>query len=270
MKISVITITYNSEKTVEDTLKSVVEQTCEDLEYIIIDGGSTDNTLQIVEKYRDRIAVVVSEKDAGISDAFNKGIKKATGDIIAIINSDDLLLPGALKMIEDTLKPETDVLYGNAIMFGNDRQDSISTPMSLDQFKYRMAVLHPATFVRKRAYEKYGLYDLHFKASMDRDLLAKMYFGGATFQYCDFEFAKFRTGDGASSKQFYNVALKEKEEISIKWGASRIRCKLITIKTFLRFTLAKMLRQIGIGEYVRKVFHSKNTIIIGNRNEKNS
>lgn len=262
MKISVVTITYNSEKTVEETLKSVVEQSCDDLEYIIIDGGSTDNTLKIIENYRERIAVVVSEKDAGISDAFNKGIRRATGDIIAIINSDDLLLPGALKKIEETIKPETDVLYGNAIMFGNDRQDSISIPMSLDQFKYRMAVLHPSTFIRKRAYEKYGLYDLHYKASMDRDLLAKMYFGGATFQYCDFEFAKFRTGDGASSKQFYKVALKEKEEISLKWGASKIRCKLITIKTFMRFTVARILRQIGIGEYIRKIFHSKNTRMI--------
>lgn len=270
MKISVITITYNSEKTVEDTLRSVIEQPCEDLEYIIIDGGSTDSTLSIVDKYRDRIATVVSEKDAGISDAFNKGVTRATGDIIAIINSDDLLMPGALKKIEHILKPESDVLYGNAVMFGNDRQESISTPMELEQLKYRMALLHPATFIRKRAYNKFGLYDLHFKASMDRDLLAKMYFGGAVFQYCDFEFAKFRTGDGTSSKQFYKVALKEKEEISLKWGASKVRCKLITIKTFMRFTIAKFLRRIGIGEYIRKIFHSKNIKIIGNRNEEDN
>lgn len=92
IKISVITITYNSEETLEDTIKSVISQEYDNLEYLIIDGGSKDHTLDIVQKYRDKIAVVVSEPDNGISDAFNKGIKLASGEIIGIINSDDLLL----------------------------------------------------------------------------------------------------------------------------------------------------------------------------------
>ena len=87
-KISIVTITYNSEAIVEETIKSVISQDYPDLEYIIIDGGSKDNTLAVVDKYRDRIAKVVSEPDEGISDAFNKGIRNATGDIVGIINSD--------------------------------------------------------------------------------------------------------------------------------------------------------------------------------------
>ena len=98
-KISIVTITFNSESTVEDTIKSVVSQDYPNLEYIIIDGGSKDGTLEIVDRYRDRIAKVVSEPDKGISDAFNKGIRNATGDIIGIINSDDILLPGALSAV---------------------------------------------------------------------------------------------------------------------------------------------------------------------------
>ena len=87
-KISIVTITYNSEKTLEETIQSVVSQEYNNFEYLIIDGGSTDHTLDIVNKYRDKIAVVVSETDKGISDAFNKGIRLATGEIIGIINSE--------------------------------------------------------------------------------------------------------------------------------------------------------------------------------------
>ena len=90
-KISIITVTYNSEETIEDTIKSVKSQSYEQIEHIIIDGVSSDNTLKIVNNYSESISLVVSEPDDGIYDAFNKGLKKATGDIIAIINSDDVL-----------------------------------------------------------------------------------------------------------------------------------------------------------------------------------
>ena len=98
-RISVITITYNSAATIEETIRSVTMQDYPDLEYVIIDGGSTDGTLDVVQKYKDRIQVVVSEPDKGISDAFNKGVDRATGEIIGIINSDDILLPGALQEV---------------------------------------------------------------------------------------------------------------------------------------------------------------------------
>ena len=100
-KISIITISFNSDKTLEDTINSVISQDYPNLEYLIVDGGSKDRTLDIVDKYRDKIDVVVSEPDKGISDAFNKGIQLATGEIIGIINSDDLLMPGALQEISD-------------------------------------------------------------------------------------------------------------------------------------------------------------------------
>ena len=92
-KISIVTITFNSEHTVEETIKSVISQDYPNLEYIIIDGASKDGTLAVVDKYRGKIAKVISEPDNGISDAFNKGIRHSTGDIIGIINSDDVLLP---------------------------------------------------------------------------------------------------------------------------------------------------------------------------------
>ena len=102
VKISIITITYNSERTVEETLKSVISQAYPKLEYIIVDGASKDKTLDVVAKYKDSIARIISEPDKGIADAFNKGIRMATGDLIGIINSDDLLLPGALRKMAES------------------------------------------------------------------------------------------------------------------------------------------------------------------------
>ena len=100
-KISIITITFNSEKTLEETIESVLSQNYPNLEYLIIDGGSSDGTLEIVKRYKDKIDFVISEPDRGISDAFNKGIRYATGEIVGIINSDDLLLPDALHKVAE-------------------------------------------------------------------------------------------------------------------------------------------------------------------------
>ena len=102
MKISIITISYNSKKTIEDTIRSVVSQKNDDVEYLIIDGKSTDGTLEIVDRYRDQIDVLVSEPDNGVSEAFNKGIRYSKGDVIGIINSDDLLYEGAIEKIQET------------------------------------------------------------------------------------------------------------------------------------------------------------------------
>ena len=90
-RITIITVCYNSEKYIEQAILSVINQTYDNLEYIIVDGGSQDSTMSIVNRYRDKISVIISEKDNGISDAFNKGIRRATGDIIGIVNSDDML-----------------------------------------------------------------------------------------------------------------------------------------------------------------------------------
>ena len=120
-RITVITITYNSAATLEETIRSVTMQDYPALEYVIIDGGSTDGTLDIVQKYKDQIQVVVSEPDKGISDAFNKGVTRATGEIIGIINSDDILLPGALQKLAEAYDPRVDV-YSGLILF--------STPMT--------------------------------------------------------------------------------------------------------------------------------------------
>ncbi len=235
MKISIITITYNSEKTVEDTICSILSQNLQgiELEYIIVDGKSIDGTLKIVEKYKSKIAKVISEKDRGISDAFNKGIKMATGEIIGIINSDDMLLPNALQTLKSYYEPEVDVYFGNGQrLYSNGTTKEYRANSNLNLLKKGMYLDHPSVFVRKSAYEKYGYFDIHLKCVMDRDLLLRMYLSGAKFKYIDSELTIFRDG-GMSNKQFFTITLPEEEIISIRAGMSPFKAKVLRFKKYV-------------------------------------
>lgn len=208
-KISVITITFNSEATLEETILSVTTQDYPALEYVIIDGGSTDGTLDIIRKYQNKIQVVVSEPDRGISDAFNKGIARATGEIIGIINSDDILLPGALQKVVDMYDSQVDV-YSGLILFWDVESDETfpSYPdVTFDKLKLQYNVAHPARFIRKDAYERYGLYQEDLRYMMDIELLCRFYKQGARFLLIESPLAKFRIG-GTTNDSIY----KKKED----------------------------------------------------------
>lgn len=196
-KISIITITYNSEKTLEDTIQSVVNQDYPSIEYLIIDGGSKDSTLDIVKKYREKIALVISEPDEGISDAFNKGIAHATGDIIGLINSDDLLLPGALAAIANNYDSQIDVYRGRTIVWDSETDDKLTAEPSmhfpLNSLK-RRNICHQSTFISKQAYQKYGAFDKKLKYVMDVDLLTRFYNLGAVMKKIDANLAVSRLG----------------------------------------------------------------------------
>ncbi len=208
-KISIITITYNSEKTLEETIKSVISQKYDNLEYLIIDGKSTDGTLDIVEKYRDNIDIIISEPDNGISDAFNKGIAHATGDIIGIINSDDLLLPDALSAIAEAYNHFVDVYRGNVVIWNEvtDNSLAIKPTMEFPVEKRIKSVCHQGTFVTKKAYEKWGYFQSKYRYMMDADLLYRFYVKGATFKYVDHDLAVFKLGGITSNK--WTKKLKE-------------------------------------------------------------
>lgn len=203
-KISIITITYNSEKTLEDTIKSVISQSYPNMEYIIIDGKSSDNTLSIIEKYRSKINLVISEPDEGISDAFNKGILNSTGEIIGIINSDDILLDNALKTIAENYEYDVDVYRGNTIIW-NDKNDLKVREIPSMKFKtlhFFLKVSHQSTFITKSAYQKYGLYKKNYKFLMDVDLLTRFYNHKAKFKYINHDIALYRMGGITSTNIF--------------------------------------------------------------------
>lgn len=243
MKISIITITYNSEATLEDTIKSVISQGYSDLEYIIVDGLSQDGTMDIVQKYQNNIQVVISEKDKGISDAFNKGINAATGDIIGIINSDDMLTPNALNKLAEQIDADTDVAYGKAYRLYSDGSVRDYLPRDLKIFTYKMPLVHPATFVRKSAYEKHGVFNVDYHYCMDRAVLYKMYQGGAKFQYIDEYLAYYRMG-GMSENHYWDGTLKEGEKISVDFGMNPVKARLITWYKKIRYIVVVIAQKI--------------------------
>ncbi len=254
MKISIVTISYNSEKTIEKTIESVLTQQVEDLEYIIIDSASTDETLNIVNKYKDDRMKIISEKDRGISDAFNKGIKSATGELIGIINSDDVLLPGALQAVEEAFakNSEIDVLHGNIIRFENWTGDGyeVKPCTDLEHMRCKFLLNHPATFVRKCAYDKFGLFDLDYKCAMDYELISKMYFGGAKFLYIDKPLAAFREG-GVSDVKF-SQTMKEHKKVAERNGANTLEIASYIGKLYLRRYALKIIKVVNLERFLRK------------------
>lgn len=174
-KVTIITVCYNSEKTIEKTILSIISQSYRNIEYIIIDGGSTDNTMQIIYKYRNNISLYISEPDDGIYDAMNKGIKYSTGDIIGIVNSDDWLERDALEKVVKYSALATDKNYimcgcMNMIKDGKVLKVNKSYPANLWE---GMTICHPATFISRQVYEVIGKYNTNYRIAADYDLLLR-------------------------------------------------------------------------------------------------
>ena len=180
MKISIITITYNSASTIEETLLSVINQTYSTIEYIIVDGKSTDDTLKIIEKYKNKIAKVVSEKDNGLYDALNKGIEMATGEVIGILHSDDFYIDKYViqKYADTFLKKGTDAVYSDLYYVDKTNTDKIirkwkSGDYSENSFINGWMPPHPTFFVKKELYRKLGAFNTDFKSAADYELMLR-------------------------------------------------------------------------------------------------
>ena len=180
MKISVITVCFNSEKTIEKTINSVISQNNQNYEYIIIDGFSSDKTNEIIGKYKKYIKFWISEKDSGIYDAINKGIKKSTGDIISILNSDDIYNDNnVLNYVSEKFNKDLDVdmLIGNTLIKDKNTDKIIrnytSTFFKPSYIKFGYSPPHPSTFIKKNLYDKFGLYNLNYEIASDFDLFVR-------------------------------------------------------------------------------------------------
>lgn len=194
--ISIVTICYNSAETIEETIRSVLGQEYPLLDYVIIDGGSKDGTVDIVKRYEGQLGYFCSEPDKGISDAFNKGIRNSKGDIICMINSDDILLPGALNAVSEYYEEGVDVYRCNVII-RNKETDFAGRDIPSMKFPlmpFFVNVDHQGTFVSAEAHRKWGYYDTNFRYMMDHDFLARCYQGGAKFKYVPVDVAEFRLG----------------------------------------------------------------------------
>ncbi len=205
---TIITVSYHSENTIADTIKSVLEQDFVDCEFIIIDGTSKDNTIPVARSFIEAFNskgiafTIISEKDKGIYDAMNKGIMLAKGNWIGIINSDDFYESGTLKKVAEAiqLQPTTEIFYGNMNLYDSENKEITTIkPMSdLSKMGHTMNIFHPTVFIKKHVYHSWGVYDLRYRLTADWDLLKRMYVNGVKFQYVDATFANFRKGGAGS------------------------------------------------------------------------
>lgn len=176
MLFSIITVCFNSEKTIARTIKSVLEQTCQDYEYILVDGASTDSTLEIIRKYEPLFQgkmKLISEKDKGIYDAMNKGILAATGELVGIINSDDYYERDALQKISDAYQGyQYTIIYGmvRSVLDGKE----VAVYIKNHEFLERDMITHPSCFITKRLYEVFGMYSLEYPYSADYEFMLRI------------------------------------------------------------------------------------------------
>ncbi len=180
MKVSIITITFNSEATLKDSIESVVNQSYNDIEYIIVDGKSTDNTLSIIESYKDKISKVISEKDKGLYDALNKGIALATGDLIGIIHSDDFYINNFVieKIVKSIEENNSDAVYADLYYVDKVYTNKIFRKWKSGNYTYGRFINgwmppHPTFFAKRSCYEKFGSFNLSFVSAADYELMLR-------------------------------------------------------------------------------------------------
>lgn len=203
--VSIVTVTYNASDFLEETIKSIISQTYPSIEYIIIDGGSTDNTLDIIHSYEKYISKWISEPDQGIYDAMNKGISMASGSLIGIVNASDYLSVDAVRFVVDAFVKHHDVgiVHGDINMLNEDGtffKRKHPNP-DLSQHYKGMQIHHPTVFVRKQVYDEVGTFDLQFKISADFDLILRCVNAGVKFHYIPEVISNFRLGGVSTQRQ---------------------------------------------------------------------
>lgn len=235
--VSIITIVFNGEKHLQQTINSVASQTYSKIEYIIVDGGSTDNTLNIIRLNENHITKWISEKDRGISDAFNKGIGMCTGDIIGIVNSDDWLETDAIHNVVSNIN-DSDIVYGEVQFWFKDKMQN-ATKSNHKNLRLGMTLAHPACFVRRELYDMYGGFDENYKVAMDYDLMLRFLHKGVKFSRISKVLTNMRT-EGVSDRQWLNGIL---EEVNIKNKYySRLANLFFFLRQYLIFNLKRLLR----------------------------
>jgi glycosyltransferase involved in cell wall biosynthesis len=228
LKISIITVSFNSVITIRDTIESIISQDYNNIEYIIIDAGSNDGTLDIIKEYKEHISYFISEADNGIYDGMNKGIAAATGDIVGILNSDDFF-PNSLVIsnVASTFEKQScDAVYGDLVYVKFFDIDKIirywqSGEFSVKKIKNGWMLPHPTFFVKKYLYDKYGYYNTDFKTAADYEMVLKLlYKHNIKAFYIPMILVNMRIG-GASNSSILNRIRANKED-GLAWTRNQL------------------------------------------------
>ncbi|MCQ2095121.1 MAG: glycosyltransferase [Bacteroidaceae bacterium] len=251
VRISVITVCLNSEGSIEQTIQSVLGQTYGNIEYIIIDGASTDGTLDIISKYRDRLSVFLSEKDDGIYDAMNKGVAAATGDWIHFKNSGDTFVsPDTLKEVfSHPIPDDTQILHGNCIYTNRLGRLRQKPALASAVKSSTMPVLHPASFIRSDLHKAHP-FDTSYKSCADYDFMLSRMEGGCRFHYIDQDIALFPIG-GYAMRNFRLTALENHRILkSHGYQASVLSLSLQVIRGWLYSRIAMSSQSHGLPRWI--------------------
>jgi len=243
LKVSIITVSKNSKGTISQTIESVLNQTYPNIEYIIIDGASTDGTIELIENYKEQIHHYISEKDNGIYDAMNKGIKAASGDIVGILNSDDTFYSTDIveKLVRSFEKENIDAVYGD-VQFIDPLTNKViryysSKKFTINKFQYGLMPAHPSFYAKRELFNKFGCYKTDYKIASDFELLLRfLYINKIKIKYVPGPIVSMRKG-GISTKNLYSNYLLNKE---IKRACAENGLKTNYLKIY--------------SKYIRKIF----------------
>jgi glycosyltransferase involved in cell wall biosynthesis len=255
--ISIVTIVHNGIAYLGRAIRSVLSQDYAGLQYIIIDGGSTDGTIDLLKKYEGKSLSWLSEPDRGISDAFNKGIKIAAGELIGILNADDWYEQGALSEVANAHRESPQAVVHGRLRYWRDAQTPYYEFGGDDSsLRSYMSVNHPTVFVPRVIYEEHGLFDLKYRYAMDYDLMLRFKLAGVQFVYLDTVLANMLL-EGVSDRQWLET-LKEAYTIRKNNGVGFVKNQRLfyfaATKMFFRRYLEKMGADALVEAYRRRTF----------------
>lgn len=224
MKVTIITVTYNSAKYLEDCINSVINQQYADIEHIIVDGGSTDGTIDIIKKYKDHIAQWVSEKDDGMYDAINKGMRMATGDIIGTLNSDDTLSSPSVidEIVKAFIEQKVDSVYGDLVYIDPENTQKIirvwkGVPYKRSRYKMGWMPAHPTFYFRRKLLDQLGGYETHYYTASDYEFMARyLYYYRVSSYYIPKLIVRMRTGGMSNVSIYKRLRANRRDYLAMK------------------------------------------------------
>ena len=242
VKISIITAVYNNRETISDALESALGQSGVDIELVVIDGGSTEGTLEVLRSYADRLHVLVSEPDQGIYDALNKGIRRASGEVVGFLHSDDLFADSDVlsRIAAAFADPGVGAVYGDLLYVRKDNPDQVVRYWRSGEFSGRRLGWgwmppHPTLYVRRHVYDQHGLFDTSFRIAADYESVLRILGrGGAKPAYLPHVLVRMRLG-GVSNRSLRSMLLKSRED----YAAMRLN-GIGGVNTLVRKNLAKL------------------------------
>ena len=245
MKISLITATFNSGMTVRDTIESVLKQTYSDIEYIVVDGKSSDNTMDIIREYEPAFEgrmKWISEPDCGLYDAMNKGIRMSSGDIVGIINSDDFYLENnILSIINETFEDQSiQAVFGDVrFVYPSNLDKTIryysSKRFTPKQFRFGFMPAHPTFFTYKKYFDEFGYYNTNYKIASDYELLIRfLYKKNLKYKYLPIAFMKMRMGGKSTSGLKSNITLNKEIVTACKENDLYTNSLILSFKYFVK------------------------------------